>query len=64
MQLGLDFFTALLGHRGELPDVLLINSTNMCVHYVPGTVMVVKGYCEESTQKSLRSGTSVSIGQD
>lgn len=56
MQVWLEFFfTALPVHRGELPDVL-INSFNKYVslHYVPGTVPVVRGYCEESTQKSLR----------
>lgn len=53
-RLGWDLFTALPVHRGELPDVW-INSSNkyVTVRYVPATVIVVRGYCEESTQKSL-----------
>lgn len=64
MQAGWDLFTSFPVHRGELPDVL-INSSNkyVSVHYVPATVIVVRGYCEESTQKSL-CGISMSTGWD
>lgn len=53
-KLGWDLFTAIPVHRGELPEVL-INWSNksVSVYYVPATVIVVREYCEENTQKSL-----------